>query len=65
MQQDSIKSILIINDYLTLCEKRDPKCIRAALTRKYMAFKVNKIINSKRVKKQSLLYLFSSLFFIR
>jgi hypothetical protein len=65
MQQDSIKSILVINDYLTLCKRRDPKCIRAALTRKYMTFKVNKIINSKRIKKQSLLYFFASLFFIR
>jgi hypothetical protein len=63
--QDSIKSILVINDYLTLCEKRDPNCIGTLLARKYMALKVNKIINSKRVKKQSLLYLFFSLFFIR
>ena len=63
--QDSIKSILVINDYLTLCKRRDPKCTRAKLVRKYMSLRVNKIIKSKKVQKTSFIYLLLSLFFIK
>ena len=44
----SVKSILVINDYLTLCTLRDKKCAKSILARKYLNYKISQRLTKKK-----------------
>lgn len=42
----SVQSILVVNDYLTLCTLKDKKCPKSFLVRKYLNYKISKKLKS-------------------
>jgi hypothetical protein len=63
----SVKSILIINDYLTLCSLTDRRCRRSLLVRNYLNYKISKKLELTKSEKNNsnFLYLILVFLFIR
>ncbi len=62
----SVKSILIVNDYLTLCSLNEKRCQKSLLVRKYLNYKISKKLElSKSEKNSNFLYLILGFLFIR
>ena len=53
----SVKSILVINDYLTICTLRDKKCAKSILARKYLNYKISQRLTTKKKRNSSIFYL--------
>lgn len=62
----NIQSILLVNDYCSLCSLTDRKCRKSLLARKYLNYKITKLLQSKgQSRKSKFLYMFLGLLFIR
>ncbi len=61
----SLSSILLVNDYVTLCKLKDSKCQKSFLARKYLNYKISKRLQQKRSNQGGLIYLLLGFLFIR
>lgn len=53
----SVQSILIVNDYLTLCTLKDKNCSKSFLVRNYLNYKISKKLkSSSKSEGSNLLY---------
>lgn len=60
----NLKSILLINDYLSICKLENPNCPKTKLVRAYLAYRLNSI-NNKESKTNLLFYIFTLLLIIK
>jgi len=58
----NIKSILLINDYLSICKLQNPNCYKTKLVRLYLTHRLNSINNLKPSKPNFISYIFTLLF---
>ncbi len=62
----SVQSILIVNDYLTICKLHDKKCTKSVLVRSYLNYKISQRLKSNRNQKNtSIFYLILGFLFIK
>jgi hypothetical protein len=57
----NLKSILLINNYLTICKLKNPNSTKTKLVRLYLSHKLNSINKPKSVKTGSIFYIFNLL----
>lgn len=60
----NLKSILLINDYLSICKLENPNCTKTKLVRAYLSYRLNSI-NKKESKINLLFYIFTLLLIIK
>lgn len=53
----SLRSILLVNDYASLCKLQDRNCPKSILARKYLDYKISKTLKNRKKSESSLLYL--------
>jgi len=61
MQNSNLQSILLINDYLSICKIKNPNCPKTKLVRLYLCHKLSNLLNNKPKRTKSIL---NFLFFI-
>jgi len=62
----SVKSILVVNDYLSLCKLRDKRCTKSTLVRSYLNYKISqKLKSTSNQKGNNILYLIMGLLFVK
>jgi len=62
----NIKSILLINDYLSICKLQNPNCHKTKLARLYLTHRLNSINNSPKHSKPNFIsYIFTLLLIIK
>jgi hypothetical protein len=58
MQNSNLKSILVINDYLSICKIKNPNCAKTKLVRLYLCHKLSNLLNKPKRTKSVLNFLF-------
>jgi hypothetical protein len=53
----SLRSILLVNDYASLCKLQDRGCHKSILARKYLNYKISKTLKKRSESDSSFLYL--------
>lgn len=62
----SVKSILVVNDYLSLCKLCDKNCPKSLLVRSYLNYKISqKLKSNTNQSSNNILYLIMGLLFIK
>jgi hypothetical protein len=57
-QRQHLKSILLINDYLSVCKLSDPNCQKAKLVRMYLCRKITDLLHTEKKKSNLFSFLF-------
>jgi hypothetical protein len=58
MQDSKLKSILLINDYLSVCKIKNPNCTKTKLVRLYLCHKLSNLLDKKQKRTSLLNFLF-------
>ncbi len=62
----SVKSILVVNDYLSLCKLHDKRCPKSLLVRSYLNYKISQKLKSNTNQRgNNILYLVIGLLFVK
>jgi len=64
MNNTNLKSILLINNYLTICKLKNPNCTKTKFVRLYLSHKLNSISRPKSFRDDSIFYIFNLLIYI-
>jgi hypothetical protein len=62
MYQEKVKTILIVNSYLTKCKMENPQSSISRVVQKYLTHQINKTLNDNNRKVYNVLPLLSFLF---
>jgi hypothetical protein len=65
MYQEKVKTILIVNSYLTKCKMENPQSSISRVVQKYSTHQINKTLNDNNKKASNVFPLLSFFLFIR
>jgi hypothetical protein len=61
----SLRSILIINDYATLCRLKDKNCKKSILAKEYLKYKISKALEKRNNSPKRIIHTLLSLILFR